>query len=180
MRAEFRHHLPDVPLVAAFAEQLPLRDASTDAVVCAQAFHWFDAERSGAEFSRVLRPGGGVGLIWNLRDESVPWVAKLTTLLERHRGTAPRARDRAWRIPVEASGRFQRFREQTFAHGHSVTVEQVVDRVLSVSFIAALPPPARDAVGQQVRDLLEEDPSTLGRSTVEIPYTTEAYWTFKS
>src|ERR671930_370359 len=48
------------------AEQLPVADDTADAVVCGEAFHWFDGERTLEELARVLRPGGGVGLIWNL------------------------------------------------------------------------------------------------------------------
>ncbi len=56
------------------AEALPLEDASVDLVTVAQAFHWFDAPAALAEIRRVLRPGGGLALIWNVRDETVGWV----------------------------------------------------------------------------------------------------------
>jgi SAM-dependent methyltransferase len=67
----------EIPVVAGVAEQLPVRDHVFDAVVVGQAFHWFDHQRAVPEIHRVLRPGGVVGLVWNLRDETVPWVRRL-------------------------------------------------------------------------------------------------------
>jgi SAM-dependent methyltransferase len=62
------------------AEAIPLPDASVDAVFVGQAFHWFDQERALPEMVRVLRPGGAIGLLWNLFDDRVPWVAELCAI----------------------------------------------------------------------------------------------------
>jgi SAM-dependent methyltransferase len=67
---------------AGTAEQIPLPDASVDAVVVGQAFHWFDAAKALPEMVRVLRPGGRIGLFWNLYDDRVDWVAALCDLVE--------------------------------------------------------------------------------------------------
>jgi ubiquinone/menaquinone biosynthesis C-methylase UbiE len=87
MRAELsrRHH--DVDALAGTAEAIPLPDASLDAVVCAQAFHWFATTRALPEIRRVLRVGGMLGLIWNVRDESVPWVAAVSAITTPMRAT---------------------------------------------------------------------------------------------
>ena len=71
MGAQLTKLLPDVRLVNGTAESIPLPSASTDAVVCAQAFHWFSTEAALAEIHRVLKPDGRLGLVWNVRDESV-------------------------------------------------------------------------------------------------------------
>lgn len=59
------------------AEAIPLPAASVDAVVAGQAFHWFDVPRAMAEIARVLRPGGTVGLFWNMLDDGETWVSAL-------------------------------------------------------------------------------------------------------
>jgi SAM-dependent methyltransferase len=84
------------------AEAIPLRDGSLDAVTVGQAFHWFDAGRAVAELGRVLRPAGRLGLIWNARDESRPWVAEIGAILDRHASDAPRYRDGRWRAAFDA------------------------------------------------------------------------------
>ena len=78
---------------AAAAEALPFADGSLDAITVAQAFHWFDAAGALAEFHRVLRPGGRLGLIWNARDRSVPWVDQVWSIMDRVEKRAP------WRAP---------------------------------------------------------------------------------
>jgi SAM-dependent methyltransferase len=77
MRVEFAQALPTVELLAGSAERLPLPDASVDAIFAGQAFHWFPRPDADRELARVLRPGGVVGLIWNLPDPTVPWVPEL-------------------------------------------------------------------------------------------------------
>jgi SAM-dependent methyltransferase len=71
---------PAAETLAGSAEALPLPDGSVDAVVAGQAFHWFDVDRALPELVRVLRPGGRLGLLWNVLDDDVPWVSELCDL----------------------------------------------------------------------------------------------------
>ncbi|WP_396919663.1 class I SAM-dependent methyltransferase, partial [Mycolicibacterium sp.] len=73
--------LPETPALLGTAEEIPLPDNSVDAVLVAQAWHWFDPERAVAEVSRVLRPGGRLGLVWNTRDERLGWVKDLGQII---------------------------------------------------------------------------------------------------
>ena len=97
MRAELTRSLPGVQARAGTAEAIPLPDGSVDAVVVGQAFHWFDGDAALAEIHRVLRPGGRLGLIWNVKDESVDWIEKLGGIMESYRGDAPRVASGAWK-----------------------------------------------------------------------------------
>jgi ubiquinone/menaquinone biosynthesis C-methylase UbiE len=77
MRKVLSERLPSVRVLDGRDAAIPLLDASVDCVVVAQAFHWFDAPVALQEIHRVLVDGGRLGVLWNERDESVPWVAEL-------------------------------------------------------------------------------------------------------
>lgn len=165
---------PDVEAKASSAESIPFGDAAFDAVVCAQSFHWFATRESLAEIRRVLRPGGRLGLIWNVRDESAGWVAALTGIIEPFAGDTPRYHTQEWRRVFPAEG-FGPLYEQRFLNEQRGPTEQViVDRTLSVSFIAALSTAEQDQVARQVRELIARTPELAGRATVGFPYTTVA------
>ena len=70
MREAAERYLEDFPNFISrdgTAENTTLHDASMDFVTAAQAFHWFDPEKTRNEFKRILRPGGYVALVWNER-----------------------------------------------------------------------------------------------------------------
>jgi ubiquinone/menaquinone biosynthesis C-methylase UbiE len=175
MRAQLAGNLPGVRCVAGRAEAIPLATASADALVCAQAFHWFANAAALAEIHRVLRPGGRLGLIWNVRDESVDWVAAITEIITPHEGDAPRFRKGAWRQPF--SGRyFTELEQSSFAYQHVGTAQEVIlDRFLSVSFIAALPPREKADVANQLVSLIASHPALRERDVIAFPYRTDAY-----
>jgi SAM-dependent methyltransferase len=175
MRDQLAAALPGVRALAGSAEAIPLADASLDAIVCAQAFHWFANRRAFAEIGRVLKPGGAVGLVWNVRDERVAWVEALTALIQPYEGTAPRYASGEWRRLFPAQG-FTPLNERRFAHSHFGPPEQViVDRILSTSFIAALPASARDDLARRVRALIAATPEIARKETVAFPYETAAF-----
>jgi SAM-dependent methyltransferase len=177
MRAEFARRVPGVPVVDGTAEAIPLPDTCVDAAVSGQAFHWFDVPQAAREISRVVRPRGGVGLVWNYRDESIPWIAELGRIIDAHDPGAPRIRRRAWRAPLEATGRFEPLKSREFRFVHRLDPATVVARALSVSFIAVLPPSQQTAIAAEVRALLARDPATREKPEVELAYRTEVYWT---
>jgi SAM-dependent methyltransferase len=175
MRSVIATGYPDVAVLAGTAEHIPLGDGSVDAVVCAQAFHWFANAEALAEIHRVLRPGGMLGLVWNVRDESVAWVAALTQIIAPFEGDAPRYRSGEWRRLLPSMG-FVAVGESRFQNAHEGAAEQViVDRTLSISFIAALPEDVRGQVRDQVRELIGATPALAGKAKVAFPYETVAF-----
>jgi SAM-dependent methyltransferase len=179
MRAVFQRTVPDVALLDGTAEEIPLPDGCADAVVSAQAFHWFRPRPTLRELRRVLRPRGSVGLVWNTRADD-GWSGRLTRLLKEH-GYLSRGRtdgDGAWARAFRSPGSgFTRVRYRTFPHAQWGPPQLFVDRALSVSYIANLPPARRRETARAVRKLLATDPETRGRSRIRLPMQTELYWT---
>jgi len=177
MRARLVAALPAVRALDGTAESMPLPDGSVDAVTAAQAFHWFDDERALAEIQRVLRPGGRLGLVWNVRDESPGWPAELSAIIETHAGDTPRHRHGRWRDVFAATTLFGPLHQHSFEHVQEGDRSMVLDRVGSISFVAALAPAARQQVLAEVGGLLDRHPELRGRSTFALPYRTDVYWT---
>lgn len=176
MRAALERALPSVTAYPGTAEAIPLDDSSVDAVTVGQAFHWFRGDEALAEIHRVLRPGGGLGIVFNSRDTTVPWVSRLSEIMEPHRGDAPAQRTGAWREVFERTPLFERLHHAELSHVHHLTPNGVVARVASVSFIAALSDAEREAVLSEVRGLVATDPGTRDRAQIELPYKTDVYW----
>jgi len=178
MRDQLRRACPAVEVLSGNAEAIPLPDASVDAVVCAQAFHWFATAAAVREMRRVLVTGGRLGLIWNVRDESIPWVAALSAITDPYEAGAPRYRTGAWRRVFPAPG-LDLIDERYARNAHVGSPEDViVKRTLSVSFIAALPPAQQDEVARAVRALIARTPDLADRAEVAFPYET-AMWAYR-
>ncbi|MBJ2287105.1 class I SAM-dependent methyltransferase [Pseudomonas sp. MF6755] len=175
MGAQLAKLLPDVRLVDGTAESIPLATASADALVCAQAFHWFSTRAALAEIHRVLKPDGRLGLVWNVRDESVDWVAAITEIITPYEGDTPRFHSGRWREAF--TGEYFSDPEMIcFPYSHVGSPQEVImDRFLSVSFIAALPAAQKARVTEQLRTLIDTHPALKGRDTVAFPYQTQAY-----
>jgi SAM-dependent methyltransferase len=178
MRAVFRRTVPDVALLDGTAEEIPLPDGCADAVVSAQAFHWFRPRPTLRELRRVLRPRGSVGLVWNTRDEH-GWSGRLSALLRPY-GYRSRGRtddDASWERAFAApTSGFTRVRYRAFPHAQWGPPSLFVQRALSVSHIASLAPTRQREVARAVRRLLATDPETRGRSRLRLPMVTEVYW----
>jgi ubiquinone/menaquinone biosynthesis C-methylase UbiE len=174
MRTELAAALPEVHALMGTAQAMNLPAASGDSVLCAQAFHWFATEEALAEIHRVLKPGGKLGLVWNVRDESVDWVGAISNIIAPYEGDTPRYRNE-WQRPFKGV-RFSELREIRFVYLHIGTPHQViVDRFLSVSFIAALPDRDKSKVARQLAELIASHPALQNRETIAFPYQTHAF-----
>ena len=174
MLNELTRQYPRIDARSGSAEHIPLDDASVDAVVCAQAFHWFSTPQALREIHRVLKSGGALGLVWNVRDDRVPWVAALSQIMQPYEGDAPRFHSQKWRSVFPAEG-FGPLREKRFPNRHTGSPEKVIiDRVLSVSFMAALSTDQRELVTSQLKEIIATYPELAGKAQVTFPYETLA------
>jgi len=123
------------------AEAVPLRDASVDGAVCADAFHWFDGDRAAAELHRVVRPGGGVMALWTFNDDDLPWSEEITGLLRplwernRHPGIVEGRRAEA----LERHGGFAPLRRAEVSFEDTIDREATLAWFASFSVVGALP-----------------------------------------
>lgn len=163
MLDELRRVLPGVPAHAGTAEALPLPDHSIDAVVCAQAWHWVDVAQAVPETARVLSPGGRLGLIWNLRDETSDWVRRLGEIL--HSPEEPRRTD--------VGAPFGPVEHRRFRWTHRLGLGRLLDLVGSRSYVILLPEDERRVLLDRVRELTETHPDLAGQDVLELPYVTE-------
>lgn len=157
--AAMRAALRDIaPAMAGIAEALPLASASVDVVTVGQAFHWFDAPRALAEIGRVLKRDGTLALVWNQRDNRVPWVAAMTAAIHRRDPGDAYDKNEDWPGTIAASGLFAPAEQHEFEHAQDVDADLVVDRALSTSYVAAGSDETRSAVAAEVRAIVADLP----------------------
>jgi len=156
MRRTLAAALSGVEVVDGTAESMPLPDAVADAVTVGQAFHWFRASQALAEIHRVLRPGGGLGLVWNRRDLAQPLQAALHDVVDRYRGDTPSHASVDWRRSLSTSSLFGPIVEAHFPMEQELDADGLVARGLSISFIALLPEATRGAVAAELRRIADE------------------------
>jgi SAM-dependent methyltransferase len=176
MRRRLERTVPEADARAGTAEAIPLRDSSVDAVAVGQAFHWFHGDAALAEIHRVLRRKRRLGLIWNVKDETVDWVRRLAEIIEPYRGKAPKVASGAWKDAFERTKLFTPLERARFSFVHETDMSTVIARVVSISFIAALPLDEFERVVTRVRDLLATHPDTRGLRVFPLCYRTGVYW----
>jgi SAM-dependent methyltransferase len=158
MRALIGH---GITALAGTAENIPLPDASVDAVVAAQAYHWFDPEVTHMEVARVLRDGGVFGPIWNIRDETVDWVAAMSKIAESE------AQEMLHITNTEFGELFTEGERATFQHSVSHTTDTLISLIKSRSYYLTATPERRTEVEAELRYLLAELDEPF-----ELPYIT--------
>lgn len=156
--------LPDTPALLGTAEEIPLPDASVDAVLVAQAWHWFDPQRAVKEVMRVLRPGGRLGLVWNNRDERLGWVKELGDIIGHE--VDPFSQSADLPAPFRAVERHQ------VEWTNYLTPQALIDLVASRSYCITSPEQVRTRTLERVRELLATHPALANGTGLALPYIT--------
>lgn len=155
--------------LAGSAEAIPLPDGDADGVIAGQAYHWFDPATAHPEIARVLRDGGVFAPVWNIRDESEPWVAELTKVLRSQDGTGIHA---GWQ-GVDLGEWFTPVEQQTFRHAVRHTADSLLDLLRSRSYYLTGDPERRELLEQDLRQLVDRE--LAGQDEFDLPYVTVAY-----
>jgi SAM-dependent methyltransferase len=161
-----RAALPQTPALLGTAEQIPLPDNSVDAVLVAQAWHWFDPGRAIPEVARVLRPGGRLGLVWNTRDERLGWVKELGRIIGREDDRD--AVDLGVTLPESFAG----IEDHQVEWTSYLTPQALIDLVASRSYCITSPDGVRAKTLDRVRELLAAHPALAGATGLALPYVT--------
>ncbi|EHB58436.1 Methyltransferase type 11 [Mycolicibacterium rhodesiae JS60] len=156
--------LPDTPALLGTAEQIPLPDNSVDAVLVAQAWHWFDPQQAVAEVARVLRPGGRLGLVWNTRDERLGWVKDLGRIIGHE--------DDPFNNTVTLPEPFTDVARHHVEWTSYLTPQALIDLVASRSYCITQPAAVRTQTLAEVRELLNTHPALANSTGLALPYIT--------
>jgi SAM-dependent methyltransferase/GNAT superfamily N-acetyltransferase len=168
MRSILTATLPSAEALAGTAEQLPLGEASVDAVVVGAAFHWFDQQAAQREIARVLRPPGVLGLLGNSFDTTTPWVARLRELL----GPPAIERPGHWPGVEELQERFTEVEDREFPHEQHIDAAALRDLALSRSSVALMGAEEQGKLLAALDRLWEQEPGLPGSSTAMLPWRT--------
>ena len=171
MRAQLEHAYPQVTALAGSAEQIPLEDGSMDAVLVGQAFHWFDPERALAEIYRVLRPWGVLGLLWNIRDDSIGWVAELSSSLALGADVLSQVDGSDWE-PVEQHPAFTNLERRDVPNPTPFDAARLVTWAASTSHFATMAPEQREPALREVHDFALRHPGLGDDDHFTMPFVT--------
>ena len=163
-----RRSVPAALAVCSTAEAPPVESHWAEAVVVAQAFHWFDQERAVPAIRRILAPGGVLGLIWNVRDESVEWVAELARIAGAENSLETRA-------GLDRLPGFEPFESLHWRTGQMLDRDTLLAHVSSRSTVATLSERQRQRVLDEIEHLCDSHPALVGRESFELPYETQAF-----
>ncbi|WP_216901674.1 class I SAM-dependent methyltransferase [Nocardia alni] len=178
MRAVLAERSPGVRALAGRAEQIPLPDASVDAVFVSAAWHWFDHKVAIAEIARVLRDGGRLGVVWTSRDRTVDWVFELDAARIRASDSETdedlrRRMEQRWHFTTPEGSPFGETEGARFPFTLTMTPDEVVAWLGTYSQVIVADPADRDARLSHIRTVLDEHAN--GSPTVEIPLTSQCW-----
>jgi len=176
MLGVLRDTLPQVDARLGRAEDIPFEDGVADLVLVAEAFHWFDVPVAAREIARVLRPGGGLAVLWH----KGAWEeASDPTLFARYGAIIGPLREAAGAFPngadtvseqLLASGLFEGIERFAIEHEQELDPEGLVALAASMSWIVNLPEDHRTAVLDEVRGLVADRDRLLLRHRAEVEW----------
>jgi SAM-dependent methyltransferase len=170
MLAKLGEGLPFVRRLIGTGEEIPLDAGSAAAVVGGQMWHWVDPAVASREVSRVLRPEGVLGLIWNIRDEREPWVKRMSEIMSNSAAERLIADG-----GVELGDGFTNLQESRFEWERSISAVDLRAMVRSRSYVITADPDTRRRIDTELEDLFGSLPGLESGGEVSLPYVTHAF-----
>ncbi|PKH40346.1 Methyltransferase domain-containing protein [Nocardioides alpinus] len=166
MRAVLARNNPDARCRASDSTALPVPDGSADAVLVADAWHWFDPVATMEEVRRVLRPGGWLGLVWNVVAEPVePWEHALAGPDMYDRTTKGGADGVRQRLPLASPDELE---FAAFDWVWDLTPDHRAANLATTSMAIAMDPAEREAWLESARAELQGVCDAAGRDSMPI------------
>lgn len=177
-----RETLQAIPIITQIidgtAEHIPLADHTVDIVICAQAFHWFANHRALKEIHRVLKSTGVLVLIWNSSDHSgKDWVDQIAEIVSSFKPEeALRYKDMDWKTAFDNQTFFSEVHSKQFSNEQRMTRKLLIQRMLSTSFISALPADRKAKLIAEVETLLDQVEEIRNADEFTVEHRTDVYW----
>lgn len=165
---------PDFIPVNGTSERTPLGDNSVDFVVAAQAFHWFDPDKTRPEFERVLKSGGHIVLIWNERQlDTTPFLIEYEAFLLKYAVDYQTVRHEN----VNQLGLREFFQKDygsaTFQNAQAVDFDGLKGRLLSASY---MPDESAPIFGRMIEELRVLFAKHSENDRIKVFYDTNVYY----
>lgn len=177
-----RENLKNIPIITKIidgtAEHIPFDDHTVDMIICGQSFHWFANHRALAEFNRVLKSNGILVLLWNRADSlGKEWADNITRYIDSlNPDKAVRYKSMEWKKAFDDQKFFSTVQEKQFSHQQRVTRDLIIKRMLSTSFVAALPSEQKTKLVQDVEKMLDNVDEIRDAEEIDLTHLTDVYW----
>lgn len=179
MREEFGKKHPDVAIKDFSAENIDLPNSTVHGVIAAQSFHWFANDKSISEIHRVLVPGGKLGLVWNRRDHSIPWLRELDEevvfpLYEQ--SNTPYQQSGEWEKVLSASDKFKPIsNDESFKMEQTFNFDEFINRIMSISVVSVQSKEERQRTIDRIKLILSKH-NMQEKERLTVPYLVQIYW----